>query len=91
MYLYLACWRVTTGKSEEVGYGEGGRKAFFAALAPVGRLLGYRDHYPKYGGAEAPGAAGPPPTARVMVRGVAVAASLLAASSFLLGWVRLQA
>src|SRR5215211_5059081 len=50
MYLYLACWRVTTGKSEEVGYGEGGRKAFFAALAPVGRLLGYRDHYPKYGG-----------------------------------------
>jgi quercetin dioxygenase-like cupin family protein len=66
------------------------QKAFLAALAPVGRLLGYKDHYPKYSAAEAPGAggAGPPSRARVMVGGVAVAASLLVASLFFVGRVR---
>ena len=44
------------------------QKAFLAALAPVGRLLGYKDHYPKYSSAEAPGGegAGPPSTTSVM-------------------------
>lgn len=66
------------------------QKVFLAALAPVGRLLGYRDYYPKYSEAEAPGAggAGPPSMARVMARGVALAASVLLASLSLLGWVR---
>jgi quercetin dioxygenase-like cupin family protein len=66
------------------------QKAFLAALAPVGRLLGYKDHYLKYSGPEAPGGegAGPPSTTRVMASGVAMAASLLAASLFLLGWAR---
>ena len=61
------------------------QRVFLAALAPVGRLLGYKDHYPKYSGDSAPGAggAGPPSTARVMAGGVAVAASLLVASLFL--------
>ncbi|MDQ3794049.1 MAG: cupin domain-containing protein, partial [Actinomycetota bacterium] len=61
------------------------QKLFLAALAPVGRLLGYKDHYPKYSAAEAPGAGedGPPSKARVMVRGVAMAASLVVASWFL--------
>jgi hypothetical protein len=66
------------------------QKVFLAALAPVGRLLGYKDHYPKYSAAEAPGAgeAGPPSTARVMAGGVAVAASLLATSWFFIGRTR---
>jgi quercetin dioxygenase-like cupin family protein len=66
------------------------QQAVLAALAPVGRLLGYRDHYPKYSGPQAPGGegAGPPSTARVMASGVAMVASLLAASLFLLGWTR---
>jgi quercetin dioxygenase-like cupin family protein len=63
------------------------QKVFLATLAPVGRLLGYKDHYPKYSGAQA-GGAGPPSTTRVMARGVAMAASLLVASLFLLGRVR---
>ncbi len=63
------------------------QKAFLAALAPVGRLLGYKDHYPKYSAAEAQGGegAGPPSTTRVMLSGVAVVSSLLVASLFLLG------
>src|SRR5918998_4214412 len=50
------------------------QQAVLAALAPVGRLLGYRDHYPKYSGPQAPGGegAGPPSTARVMASGVAM-------------------
>jgi quercetin dioxygenase-like cupin family protein len=61
------------------------QKVFLAALAPVGRLLGYKDHYPKYSAAEAPGAGedGPPSTTRVMVKGVVMAASLVVASWFL--------
>src|ERR671916_3388662 len=42
------------------------QKIFLAALAPVGRLLGYKDHYPKYSGA---GSSGPPSTTRVMASG----------------------
>jgi len=66
------------------------QKVFLAALAPVGRLLGYRDHYPRYSAAEAPGAgsSGPPSTARVMAGGVAAVASLLVASLLLIGRVR---
>jgi len=66
------------------------QKAFLAALAPVGRLLGYKDHYPKYSSAEAPGAggAGPPSTMRVMAGGVALAVSLLVASLFVVGRAR---
>src|SRR5215207_3958327 len=66
------------------------QKAFLAALAPVGRLLGYKDHYPKYSSAEAPraGGAGPPSTMRVMAGGVALAVSLLVASLFVVGRAR---
>jgi hypothetical protein len=68
------------------------QKALFALLAPVGKLLGYKDHYPKYSAVEAAGAegAGPPSTTSVMVRGVAMAALLLVASLFLFGRVRRQ-
>jgi quercetin dioxygenase-like cupin family protein len=63
------------------------QKVFLAALAPVGRLLGDRDHYPKYSGVESPEGAGPPSTTSVVARGVAMAAaSLLVASFLLLGW-----
>ena len=66
------------------------QKALLAVLAPVGRLLGYKDHYPKYSGPRAPGGegAGPPSDTRVMAGGVAVVVSLLAASLLLLGWTR---
>jgi len=60
-----------------------------AALAPAGRVLGYKDHYPKYSAVGAEGA-GPPSTTSVMVRGVAMAALLLVASLFLLGKMRRQ-
>jgi quercetin dioxygenase-like cupin family protein len=66
------------------------QKALFALLAPVGKLVGYRDHYPKYSGADTPSeeGAGPPSKTSVMARGVAMAASLLVASLFLLGRMR---
>jgi quercetin dioxygenase-like cupin family protein len=66
------------------------QKAFLATIAPVGRLLGYKDHYPKYSAPEGPGSegGGPPSTTRVMTSGVAMAASLLAATLLLLGWRR---
>lgn len=66
------------------------QKVFLAMLAPVGRLLGYRDYYPKYSEAEAPGTeeAGPPSTRRVIGRGVALTALVLLASLLLLGRVR---
>jgi quercetin dioxygenase-like cupin family protein len=66
------------------------QKAFLAALAPVGKLLGYKDHYPKYSAAEAPGAeeAGPPSATSVMARGVALGILLLVSSLFLLGRMR---
>lgn len=66
------------------------QKASLAVLAPVGRMLGYKDHYPKYSGAETPSGegAGPPSTMSVMARGVAMVASLLVASLFLRGLMR---
>ena len=66
------------------------QKALLAALAPAGRMLGYKDHYPKYSAVEATEAegAGPPSTTSVMVRGVAMATWLLVASLFLLGKMR---
>ena len=66
------------------------QKALFAALAPVGRLLGYKDHYPKYSAAEAPSVEGgaPPPTTSVVARGVALVVALLVSFLILLGWAR---
>src|SRR5215204_3609009 len=62
------------------------QKALFALLSPVGKLVGYKDHYPKYSGADTPSGegAGPPSQTSVMARGVAMAASLLVASLFFL-------
>jgi quercetin dioxygenase-like cupin family protein len=66
------------------------QKVLLPVLAPVGRALGYKDHYPKYSAAEDPeaGESGPPSTMRVMVGGGAMVASLLVASLFLVGRVR---
>ena len=66
------------------------QKALFALLSPMGKLVGYRDHYPKYSGADTPSeeGAGPPSKTSVMARGVAMAASLLVASLFLVGRMR---
>jgi quercetin dioxygenase-like cupin family protein len=66
------------------------QKAFLAALAPVGRILGYKDCYPKYSGMEASVTerAGPPSTPSVIARGVAIATLLLMASLLLLGGMR---
>jgi quercetin dioxygenase-like cupin family protein len=62
------------------------QKLLLAALAPVGRMLGYRDHYPRYSGAEAPGAegAGPPSSTEVMARMAVIATALSVATLFLL-------
>jgi quercetin dioxygenase-like cupin family protein len=62
------------------------QKLLLAALAPVGKILGYRDYYPKYSGAEAPGAegAGPPSPTEVMARAAVMAISLSVAALFLL-------
>ena len=62
------------------------QKALLAALAPVGRALGYKDHYPKYSETEDPGAkgAGPPST----TRGIALMVSLLATALLVVGMVR---
>jgi len=66
------------------------QKALFALLSPVGKLVGYRDHYPKYSGADTPSeeGAGPPSTMSVIARAAAMLASLLVASLFLLGRMR---
>lgn len=65
------------------------QKVLLPVLAPVGRALGYKDHYLKYSAAEDPevGESGPPSTMRVMLGGVAMGASLLVASLFLVGRV----
>ena len=64
------------------------QRALFRLLSPVGKLLGYKDHYPKYSEAETPSAegAGPPSTTSVMARGVALVVLLLMVTLFLLGW-----
>jgi quercetin dioxygenase-like cupin family protein len=66
------------------------QKALFALLSPVGKLVGYRDHYPKYSGAETPSGegAGPPSKTSVMAREVLLGGGLLAASAFLIGKMR---
>ena len=64
------------------------QKAVLATLAPVGRLLGYKDHYQKYSAAEDSAGAEPPSTTSVVARGVILVGSLLVASMFLLGRVR---
>ncbi len=68
------------------------QKVMFGALAPVGRLLGYKAHYPKYSGLEEPSSeegAGPPSASEVVARAVAMAAPLMLTCLFLLlGWRR---
>jgi quercetin dioxygenase-like cupin family protein len=63
------------------------QKALLAALAPVGRLLGYKDHYPRYSAEDGKGGAGPPSTASVITRGVLLGGGL-AASPFLVRKMR---
>jgi quercetin dioxygenase-like cupin family protein len=63
------------------------QKVFLAALAPVGRLLGYKDHYPKYSAVDGMGGDGPPSTASVLRR-AALVGGLVVASSFLIGKTR---
>ena len=64
------------------------QKALLAALAPVGRLLGYKDHYPRYSAEDEKGGAGPPSTASVMGRGAVLVGGLVAASAFLVRKMR---
>lgn len=61
------------------------QKAFLATLAPVGRLLGYKDHYPRYSAEDGEGGAGPPSTVSVLTRAAALVGLLVVASSFLIG------
>ena len=61
------------------------QKALLAALAPVGRLLGYKDHYPRYSAEDGPGEAGPPSAASVLTRAAALMGGLVVASLFLIG------
>jgi quercetin dioxygenase-like cupin family protein len=63
------------------------QKALLAALAPVGRLLGYKDHYPRYSAEDRKGGAGPPSTASAITRGVLLGGGL-AASAFLVRKMR---
>lgn len=60
------------------------QKAVLAVLAPLGRLLGYGDHYGKYSPAEDWEKAEPPSKTSVMARGTALVASLLAVNLFLI-------
>jgi mannose-6-phosphate isomerase-like protein (cupin superfamily) len=68
------------------------QKVMFGVLAPVGRLLGYKAHYPKYSGWEPSSdeEAGPPSTTKVVARAVAMVAPLFLLSCFFLlrGWRR---
>ncbi len=67
------------------------QKVMFGVLAPVGRLLGYKAHYPKYSGWEPSSdeGAGPPSTTKVVARALAMVAPLLLTSFFLIrGWRR---
>jgi quercetin dioxygenase-like cupin family protein len=64
------------------------QKAVLATLAPVGKLLGYKDHYQKYSETENSAGAEPPSTTNIMVRGVALAGSLVVISLFLIGLAR---
>jgi quercetin dioxygenase-like cupin family protein len=64
------------------------QKALLAALAPMGRLLGYKDHYPRYSAEDGKGGAGPPSTANVITRGAALVGGLVMASAFLIRKLR---
>ncbi len=60
--------------------------AMFGVLAPVGRLLRYKAHYPKYSGWEPSSdeEAGPPSTTKVMARAAAMMAAVLLTCFFIL-------
>jgi quercetin dioxygenase-like cupin family protein len=62
------------------------QKVMFGVLAPVGRLLGFKAHYPRYSGwAHSSGeGAGPPSTTKVVARTVAMVVPLVLTSFFLL-------
>jgi len=68
------------------------QKMMFKALAPVGRRLGYKAHYPKYSSLEEPPSGkgeGPPSMMIVVARAAAMAALLSLTCFFLrLGWKR---
>ena len=69
------------------------QKAMFGVLAPVGKLLGYKAHYPKYSGWEpsgGEGSGGPPSKTEVAARAAAMAGPLFLLTSFFLlrGWKR---
>ncbi len=67
------------------------QKVMFGMLAPVGRLLGYKAHYPKYSGWEplSDEEAGPPSTTKVAARAAAMVVPLFLICTFLLrGWRR---
>jgi quercetin dioxygenase-like cupin family protein len=66
------------------------QKAVLAVLAPMGRLLGYRDYYRRYSGALDQGAGGaePPSASSVVARGAVLVGTLLAVFAFLIGRMR---
>lgn len=64
------------------------QRVVFGVLAPVGRLLGYKAHYPKYSGLEgepsSEGGTGSPSTKKVVARAVAMTGPLLLLTLLLL-------
>jgi len=68
------------------------QRVMFGVLAPVGRLLGYRAHYPTYSGQEDPssdGGSGPPSPTKVLARAAATTSPLLLLTFLLLRrWYR---
>lgn len=76
------------------------QRLLFGTLAAIARALGYRGSYPKYSGSQellkysgsqellSSEQAGPPSRTRVMAGGLAMTASLLVASLFLVRRVR---
>jgi quercetin dioxygenase-like cupin family protein len=68
------------------------QRVMFGVLVPLGRLLGYKAHYPTYSGLEEPsndGGAGPPSPRKVVARAVAMTGPFLLLTFFLLlRWYR---
>lgn len=68
------------------------QRVMFGVLAPVGRLLGYRAHYPTYSGQEEPssdGGSSPPSPTKVLARAAAMTGPLLLLTFLLLRrWYR---